>query len=123
MHCPSCPAQPLALFICEDGVHRCYACKAGRQVATRPPIAPEASFKTTPGPKDGAKYDSPYTSQSGKRRAAASRADALIAIEVALKAKMRDIEAAPNWRRSEASVGHFAYAQAVQIVRDQRRGK
>lgn len=120
MICPSCPAQPLALFICEDGVHRCYSCKARRPVV--PPMAkPMPTFKSTPGPAQGAKYDSPYTSQSGKRRAAASRADALIAIEIALKAKMRDIEAAPNWRRSEASVGHFAYAQAIQIVRDQRR--
>lgn len=116
MICPSCPATPLALFICDDGVHRCYACKARRPVAVRPPIAPEASFKTTPGPKDGVPYVSPYGS-AGRIRGR-GRIAILNMIEAELRAKMKDIEARPGWRGIGASSAYFAYAQAIQIVRD-----
>lgn len=43
MICPTCPAKPLALYQCDDNVHRCYACKRSRRTVPSPaPVAEPA---------------------------------------------------------------------------------
>lgn len=43
MICPSCPAQPLALFICKDSVYRCIDCKRSQPVPVQHRIGPTTS--------------------------------------------------------------------------------
>lgn len=43
MQCPSCPADVLALFICDDNVYRCYECKRSRPVPLQHRLGPMTS--------------------------------------------------------------------------------
>ncbi len=123
MICPSCNRPHLILLICEDNAYRCKSCRALRRPPTPTPApAPLPTFAETPGPAQGVPYVSPNTSHANNhRRSTASRVDALTKIEAELREKIAAIEAIPDWRMDEGySTAHFAYAQAVQIVRDYR---
>lgn len=116
MNCPSCPAKPLALFICDDGVHRCYACKVKRPLPRQFPLqpaAPEPNFKSTPGPAQGVEYKSPNVRRQKGRIAV------LNMIEAELREKIASIEGHKDWRKFDRfSSAHYAYTQAIKIVRD-----
>ena len=65
MTCSTCHKKFLVLFTCEDNQDRCYQCKTGRgPIPTALPMVPAPTFKTTPGPKDGVPYKSPYAQRA-----------------------------------------------------------
>lgn len=102
--CPSCPGRFHALWPCHDGKHRCWNCREKLPA----PVVTSAALATTPGPKEGVPYKSPYTTKATPITKAAA----------AIRRKIRDIESVKNWRKSESkSAAHFAYTDALGILR------
>lgn len=115
MNCPTCRARVLALFHSEDGIHRCWPCKVAADAKPQGP-----SFATTPGPKDGATYQSPYTRKPTNYPGKRGRAMVLVQMEAEIAAKVADIKGGnPNWQCDTVSLAVInAYTQCVQICRD-----
>lgn len=113
--CAQCGHNFLALHRCADARHRCSGC---RDTFSAKPSGP--SFATTPGPKQGVPYESPYirkqTPYPGKR----GRAQVLTQMEAEMSAKVALLKGQhPEWHCDTVSLARIrAFEECIQICRD-----
>lgn len=101
MICPSCPARPLALFICDDNVHRCYACKTGKPLPKQFPLQVKAGATVVPEP---AVKQTEHT--------------AIIQARVHLRNRISRLESLTDWDKSPWNCGkHEGLTEALEILR------
>lgn len=103
MLCPSCPANPLALFICDDGVHRCYQCKTKNRLSRTFPIHIQV-VKDAPAVAQAAPAQSEHT--------------AITHAKAAIRNRLTRIEAVSGWDKSPWNCGkHEGLSEALEILK------
>ncbi len=123
--CAACGHQFFILFKGEDGKDRCAGCRDAKRVAVCSVVHPMShktsitlpDFKSTPGPKDGVKYQSPYAYKPNRYAVKRGRLQTLERIESEIADKIAAIKTVA-WQNDPVVLNKIrAFEACIAIVK------